>query len=267
MLIGAARRITHLSFGNLLETPQSDCTSRRLRRYALKIRLAGFLAGIALLTLLSGVLFLGSRSMSAQMLLILAIGFPARYCLDLWGGRRRRTERFRLTLALSGLGLVGMAISADGGWRAFTLAFALREWIALGVVAVAPAAPTKPEVSRKTTSEVWAERGETLAQVNQARTKRLLTTRLSKVMMGSFLGPLGPLVFRTARGAGADRLLLQFIPVSRRGYVAASILFGCAGTLLLLVTQDAWAGLIAASLLSTGSAFISARIWSGSSTC
>jgi hypothetical protein len=263
LLAGAARALTQVNTGRLLRRAgEPDPLAQTSPGYAFKVSIAGLAAGLLFIAFAMGLLVAASRTVLAHMLLLLAIGLPARYLLVFAGRPRRRIIRFRLSLALSGLALLGLAIALDLGWQGAALALALREWFAFLVVAVSPVKRTSKAALETPVVGPAATPWERVVEANYVRARRRLATRTSRLLLAPFIGPLAGLVIRTGRSAGADRRLAPHVPQSRPALIGAALVLFAGGAMLLMINRDAWLGLIACSLLRAAASTAAAALWS-----
>jgi hypothetical protein len=235
MLVGAARSLTYVSTRRLLRSARAaEASASSLVLHARAISIGAAFAGLLLTGLFYVIVTAAHRPMLGQMLLLLSIGLPARYFVAFAGRRRRRIAKFRLASGFSGLFLVGLAVSAGWGWHGAALAFALRDWMGLAVLVGSRSSQPSEETVRAASapSNAWS----TMIAANQNRAKRRLAMRLSRALLGPFLGPFGSLAARTARGAGLGRRIERFVPQGKTGLLVASFVLSSSGLVLLLAS-------------------------------
>ena len=184
---------------------------RQSRRTAWLVQL-GVLAALMVETglLYAGLLAAGQR-LVGEMLVVLAIGFPAKLLrsLDL----RASAQVFPLIATMAAVLGAGAVWAAGMGPIGFALAYALREWVAILFVRLFGLG--KKAAKEKVTEELltFAE----IAKNTVVTSRRRLTYRLTKNILTIF-GPFGNFAARTGRGLNLHGKLEPYMPHRRGGF-------------------------------------------------
>ena len=256
-LVNSARALAQVSTaGLLMRFPPGPAGSTALLRAVRLANLAALAFGLALI--LGGVALLAEGRLRhvAEIGLLIALGFPARYGVRM--ARRPRsagTGRFRTTLAWTGAALSAAALAAGAGWQGVALAFALREWVACAAIYWPPRAPLP--ASAEAPAHPWAA----IAIATHAVARRRFASRAMRSLLAGFLGPLGTGLARTGRAARIDRRITPHVPESLAATgLLAAVPLG-AGIVLLLAGTAFWQLLLGASLVRTGASASALFFW------
>lgn len=252
----AVRSLCALEMGGaLLRRLGNGEAYRASRARALRIDLLVLLAGLGVTAALAGILWWRGMEVAAAMLLLLAVGLPARHPGVLLTMHRERDVPWRLGSAVTVL--VGSALVWQLGleWWHGALVLALKEWgslLATGLFAKRRQDWPEPKAEPLTFAE--------LAARTEASARRRLTYRMAKSVLGGVLGPVGTVIARTGRGASLDAKVSRLIPRHRGGMAVLTLVSG--GLMLFFLVLGEPATLVissaAARIAASGA---SALLW------
>lgn len=230
-------------------------TKASARRLAFRLDGATLIGSLALLLILA----VGFRAIGlvdpAAMVLIVALGLPARTPLLLALDRCNIGTAWRLgssLVMLAGAGIV-LLLGLHWPWAAFALA--LREWGGLIGVWLKPRG--RPDIAPARPAEL--KFAEIAARTSMAARRRLVY-RIGKVAL-SAIGPVGSLIARTGRGGGLDGRLAARFPAGRAPILVLAALSSATVALIILIRRDPPALLIASVAARIAAAAFSALIW------
>ena len=195
------------------------------------------------------------RDAFAMLLLIQALGVPARF-----NGPLRERIRFayfyRFVRAWSGVLFVGAVLALGGNLIAAAAAVALREWLALAVMARLPVQDSPPTVTDFRRPEL-AE----FAAATAAFSAQRVVYRIGKSILGLVFGPAGNALARTGRGFRLQQRFDTGGPRVRR-MIDALALFGTTAAFAIpAAIRGPGAILIGTTLLRIGFSALSAAFW------
>lgn len=225
------------------------------RRTVLTIEVFALVGSAAIMAMLIAFLNVSGQEVTAFFCLILSVTLPVKAFFPFASGRKIESY-YQPLVSVFGLLLTIAAWFVERSLVGFAIAFAAREWVALGV-AYLLAAP-RPAHDVEVDDLHWRE----VANHSLIASRRRFTYRLSKSVMKFILGPLGTVAVRTGRGLRADRKLERFVP-QRRWSMATLFLTMTAGALAIIVLIPKPALLlIAATLMRIGATAGNILIWS-----
>lgn len=236
-------------------------SSPEVKRQALKLSrradLLSLAAGIAVIAGLVLLLREADRAELAHYIILVAIGFPARFLLSWARPQRESNTLYRGVAACGGaLLMLGTLVLEPADYVA-AAALGLKEWLAFGFVFFAgrDAGP----IERVTQGPLTI--GE-LAALSWAHASRRLRHLMGKAILGLALGPAGSIVMRTFRGVRAPRQF-DFSAKPNRPRLAllglGSLGIGGAG---LLLSNRAEVALAASYLMRVAAAALAILLWS-----
>jgi hypothetical protein len=227
----------------------------RARRLALRVDIVVLLGSIALLIpLAAGMLALGLTEL-ATMMLVIALGLPARTPAVLALSRRTIGTAWRMGSALTLLGGGGLVALFDLHWAWAALALGMREWggfIAASFVGGSRPATTTASISHLGFSEI--------ASRTSLAARRRLVYRIGKVVL-SVLGPIGSILARTGRGGGLDRRLAQSLSLNPVYVGLLAVACSAAAVVTVVMNREPPALLIASVVARVAAASFSVLIW------
>lgn len=228
---------------------------RPARRTVLVVELVALAASVLVLALLIQLLLLADQQVTAGFCLILATTLPVRVLVPLAAGRKIE-ELYQPLVSVAGLVLAVIAWAVDGTLIGFAIAFAAREWVALGIAfAVSGRREAEGEMPAALN---WRE----VADKSHASARRRFTYRVSKNLLKFVLGPFGAIAARTGRGFRMDRKLERFVPRSQLALWLLTLgLIGAGVALILLMPKPALL-VVAATLMRIGASAGNILIWS-----
>lgn len=233
----------------------SDEVWHQTRRRAWTIEAGSAIACVVAVTAASLAYWAMGRGPFAMLLLIQALGVPARFN----GPLRERTRfayLYRFVRAWSGVMFVGAVLAFGGSLIAAAAAVALREWLALAIMALLPAQDSPP-----TTIDFQSPELAEFAAATAVFSAQRVVYRIGKSLLGLVFGPAGNALARTGRGF---RLQQRFntggLRVSRM--IDALALFGTAAAFAIPAeVRGPGAILIGTTLLRIGFSALSAAFW------
>lgn len=257
--VQAARSLTALELTVALKARLGGSAEilKASRRKAFQIDAAVLLASAVLAGLFAWFLDRRGMNVAAVMVLLIAIGLPARHPGGVLIAARERVTSWRLGAAV--VGLIGAAavwlLRLDWWWAA--VLFGLRDWG--GLLATAALGPRRAASEDGPAPQAMSFRE--VAGRTESTARRRLTYRISKSVLGAILGPFGSLAARTGRGANLDHKLSRYIPRHRGGFLIFT-----AGTLavalaLLLASTEPVMLLLAAAATRISASGASALLW------
>lgn len=230
-------------------------TKASARRLAFRLDGATLIGSLALLAILA----IGFRAIGlidlAAMMLIVALGLPARTPLLLALDRCNIGTAWRLGSSLVMLAGAGIVLLLGLHWVWAALAVGLREWGGLLGVWLEP--QRSPAIASAPPAEL--KFAEIAARTSMAARRRLVY-RIGKVAL-SAIGPVGSLIARTGRGGGLDGRLAARFPAGPAPLLVLAVLSIAAVALIILISRDPPALLIASVAARIAAAAFSALIW------
>ena len=232
---------------------------RRDVRFAVKADLLGLLGGAALLGVLVVTLFAIDQRIVATFSLLLGVGLPARYLMGASRSPRQMTVR-RVALNWGGVALMLPVLLFDLGETWAAIAFGMREWI--GLIAARLTRPSGSKASAQLAPASDALTWPEISARTYAVSRRRLAFRLAKSVLGATLGPVGGILARTGRGAGAHRHLERFTPRDPRLVGLTAV--GCTGVgmAMLALSIEPAVALAGTSLVRFGASALATFGWS-----
>lgn len=209
LLLGAAASLVIAARTGTIMNTAPGVKRRRgstpeVRRQALKLaRRADLLslgAGVAVIAAMVFLLRQAERAELAHYMVLVAIGFPARFLLSWARPERESNTLYRGVAACGGaLLMLGTLVLEPADYVA-AAALGLKEWLAFAFVFFAgrDAGPIERVTEERLTL------GE-LAALSWAHTSRRLRHLMGKAILGLALGPAGSVVMRTFRGVRAPK--------------------------------------------------------------
>jgi hypothetical protein len=229
--------------------------NRKDRQLAIRMDSTSVLICIALLAVTDqGLEMLGLVEV-AGMVMIMAIGLPARTPCALIVVGRHITSSWRIGSGFTLLAGAMLIQLFDLGWPWAALLLGLREWGGL-LATVLLGSRRAPELGTALGSLQFSE----IASRTSMMARRRLVYRTGKAAL-SILGPVGSVIARTGRGGGVDARIARWVPFN---LVSISLLaFLCSGgaALLIILQPEAAAVLVASALARVGAAALSVLIW------
>ncbi|MFL6733649.1 MAG: hypothetical protein ACJ8EY_03010 [Sphingomicrobium sp.] len=225
------------------------------QRTALLVELSALAAGVAVLGLIIWLLLIADQQKTATFCLILATTMPVKLIVPLAAGQK--IERlYQPLVSVMGLIMTVIAWLVEPSLMGFAIAFAAREWAALGVALLI----SKPR--KAGSEEVEALHWREIADQSLLASRRRFTYRVSKSLLKFVLGPFGIIAARTGRGLRADRKLERFVPRRRSTMTILFILpISIAVALILWVPKPALL-VVAATLMRIGASAGNILLWS-----
>ena len=230
-------------------------TKAKARRLAFRLDGATLIGSLTLLVILAiGFRALGLIEMAAMMLIV-ALGLPARTPLLLALDRCNIGTAWRLGSSLAMLAGAGIVLLLGLHWAWAPLALALREWGGLLGAWLKPAG--HPGFAAASLGEL--KFSEIAARTSIAARRRLVY-RIGKTAL-SAIGPVGSLIARTGRGGGLDGRLATRFPIGRAPILVLAALSSATVVLVILISRDPPALLVASVAARITAAAFSALIW------
>ena len=225
------------------------------RRLAFRLDGATLVGSLALLIIFAtGFRAIGLVDLAA-MLLIVALGLPARTPVLIALDRCNIGTAWRLGSSMTMLVGAGVVLLLGLSWAWAALALALREWGGLLGVWLKPRG--QPSIAAAPPAEL--EFAEVAARTSMAARRRLVY-RIGKLAL-SAIGPVGSLIARTGRGGGLDGRLAAKFPAGRAPVLVLAALGTAAAVLIIIVSREPPALLIASVAARIAAAAFSALIW------
>jgi hypothetical protein len=189
------------------------------------------------------------------MVLLLAVGFPARHPGVVLTMSRDREVAWRLGSAITVLFGAALVWRLGLEWWHAALVLGLKEWGSLLSTAFfARRRADWPEPYAEPL--VFAE----LAARTEASARRRLTYRMAKSVLGGLLGPVGTVIARTGRGARLDDKISRLIP-RHRGGMATLTLVSSGVMLFFLVLGEPATLVISSAAARIAASGGSALLW------
>jgi hypothetical protein len=224
------------------------------RRTVMLVEAAALVASAVVLALIIQLLLVADQQVTAGFCLILATTLPVKALLPLAAGRRIE-DLYQPLVSVSGLLLAMVAWAVDGSLISFAIAFAAREWIALGI---AFAVGKHRDVDVVPPASLgWRE----VADHSHVSARRRFTYRVSKNLLKFVLGPFGVIAARTGRGFRMDRKLERFVPRSQWALGVLTLGLIGAGVAMILVVPKPALLVAAATLMRIGASAGNILIW------
>lgn len=204
------------------------------------------------------VLYLGLAAagqwLVAEMLVVLAIGYPAR----LYRGLDARASSKVFPLFATSAAVIGAAMAWWSGFGpvGFALTFALREWIAIVFVrlfGIGNDAEPRQLIDEPLS---FAE----IARNTVVTSRRRLTYRLTKNILAVF-GPFGNFAARTGRGLNLHSRLEPYMPHKRGGFVAFALVAALLAILLTVHSGKPVAMIAGAGAMQLAALALNVLIW------
>jgi hypothetical protein len=229
---------------------------RTSRARALRIDLLVLLACAVLVVLLAALLWWRGMTEAAAMVLLIAVGLPARHPGGVVSARKDRDVPWRLGAAMTAVTGAALVWKLGGEWWQGALVVGLRDWG--GLVCTLLFAP------RRLAAELPATEPLTFAEVaarTEVSSRRKLTYRMAKSVLGALLGPVGTVIARTGRGARLDARISRMIPRHRGGI--ASLTLVSAGAMLapLIISREPAVLVLASAAARIAATGGSALLW------
>ena len=232
----------------------SKAVRRQSRRTAWLVQLAVLAAlMVEVLALYAGLFAVGQR-LVAEMLLVLAVGFPAKLYRSLDPGAS--VPVFPLIATLACLVGAGFAWAAGTGPVGFALAYALREWVAILFVRLFGMAKDLPNEAATDEPLSFAE----IAKNTVVTSRRRLTYRLSKNIL-AILGPFGNFAARTGRGLNLHSKLEPYMPHRRGGFVLFGLFMAALAVVLTVHSGKPVAMIAGAGAMQLAALALNVLIW------
>lgn len=233
---------------------QGEALRASLRR-ALGVDLLVLLAALAVVGFLGGFLWWRDMGVAAAMVLLVAVGLPARHPGGVLVVGRDREAPWRVGAALTGVSGAALVWALGGEWWHAALVLAARDWGGLLVTALL-GKRRPPHDEPETEPMRFAE----LAARTEAAARRRLVYRMAKSVLSGLLGPFGSVIARTGRGARLDAKISRLVP-RHRGGMAVLALASSGVMLFFLVVASEPATLVLAAVsariaASAGSALL-----------
>ena len=228
---------------------------RKDRRLAILADVASLLTCLALLGLLSrGLEMLGLVELAA-MVMIMAVGLPARTPCSLAVAGRHITSSWRIGSGAVLLAGAMLILFLDLGWQWAALLLGLREWGGL-LLTWLLGGKRAPELGAALGALQFSE----IASRTSMMARRRLVYRTGKTAL-SVLGPVGSIIARTGRGGGMDARIAQWLPFNLASITLLAILSAGAAAGLIVIRPEPAVALVASALARIGAAALSVLIW------
>ncbi len=231
--VQSARGLTALEMVGTLSRRIGQSALRPSRRLALKLDLVVLLATFAVVGVLAAFLDWRGMTVAALMVLLVAVGLPARHPGGVLVVRRDRDVPWRMGAALVGVSGAALVWWLGGDWLAAALVLGLRDWGGMLLTALFG--------NRRALHEEPQERPITFAELamrTEAAARRRLTYRMAKSVLGGLLGPVGTVIARTGRGARMDARISRMIPRHRGGMALLTLVAAGVMIFFLLVATE-----------------------------
>ena len=190
-------------------------------------------ATIAVVGALAAMLEWRGMAVAAFMVLLVAVGLPARHPGGVLVVSRDRDVPWRMGAALIGVGGAALVWWQSWDWWAAALVLGARDWGGLlltGLFGNRRAVHEQPDERKISFAE--------LAMRTEAAARRRLTYRMVKSVLGGLLGPVGTVIARTGRGARLDARISRMIPRHRGGMAVLTLVAAGAMTFFLAVATE-----------------------------
>ena len=231
--VQSARGLTALEMVGTLSRRIGQPALRPSRRLALKLDLIVLVATIAVVGALAALLEWRGMAVAAFMVLLVAVGLPARHPGGVLVVSRDRDVPWRMGAALIGVGGAALVWWQSWDWWAAALVLGARDWGGLlltGLFGNRRAVHEQPDERNISFAE--------LAMRTEAAARRRLTYRMVKSVLGGLLGPVGTVIARTGRGARLDARISRMIPRHRGGMAVLTLVAAGAMTFFLAVATE-----------------------------
>jgi hypothetical protein len=219
---------------------------RQTRWFAFNVQAAALIAGLVVIALLVQAMQWIGQERITGFLPFIALGMPARYLRLSDVGAA--SPFYRLTIAAAGLGLACLSWAAGLPVALTGLVFGVREWIAYAALRVQRRTPPQLKSYRHDPL-----RFEEVAQNSALYGRRMLTYRLSKVML-AILGPLGSAAARTGRGLQWHKRMEPYLPHHLGGFFIFTAATWGGAILLALRSSEPAALVVVGGLFQVGAA-------------
>lgn len=228
---------------------------RNDRSLAMRADGAGLLICVALLVLANRCLAVLGLVEIGTMVMIMAIGLPARTPCALLVAGRQITSSWRIGSGATLLAGAMTILFFDLGWQWAALLLGLREWGGL-LSTLLLGSRRAPEIGGSLGSLGYSE----IAARTSIMARRRLIYRTGKAAL-SALGPVGSFIARSGRGSGLDARIARWLPFNPVSISLLAMLCvgGSAG--LIMVSPEPATVLVASALARVGAAALSVLIW------
>ena len=226
------------------------------RARAVRIDLLVLLATGAVVALLAAFLWWRGMEEAAGMVLLIAVSLPARHPGGVLSARKDREVPWRLGAALTGVAGAALVWKLGGEWWQGALVLGLRDWGGLlFTLLFARRRPDAelPEVEPLTFAEVAAR--------TEVSSRRKLTYRMAKSVLGALLGPVGTVIARTGRGARLDARISRMIPRHRGGIATLTLVSSGVMFFFLVVAREPATLVLASAAARIAATGGSALLW------
>lgn len=225
------------------------------RRTVLTIEVFALVGSAAIIAILIVFLNAAGQQVTAFFCAILSITLPVKAFFPLASGRKIEAY-YQPLVSVFGLLFAIAAWFAELGLVGFAIAFAAREWMALGVAYLL--ARPRPAHNLEFADLHWRE----VANHSLIASRRRFTYRLSKSLFKFMFGPFGTIAVRTGRGLRADRKLERFVPHRRWSMATLFVAMTAAALAIIILIPEPALLLIAATLMRIGATAGNILIWS-----
>lgn len=242
--------------GTLVRRIGAEAAFRASRARAVRIDLLVLLATWISVALLAGFLWWRGMADAAGMVLLIAAGVPARHPGGALSARKDRDVPWRLGAALTGMAGAALVWKLGGEWWQGALVLGLRDWgglLATFLFAPRRVAADLPVAEPLTFAEVAAR--------TEVSSRRKLTYRMAKSMLGALLGPVGTVIARTGRGARLDARISRMIPRHRGGIAILTLVSGGVMLFFLVVAREPATLVLASAAARIAATGGSALLW------
>jgi hypothetical protein len=242
--------------GTLVRRLGAEEAFRASRARALRIDLLVLLACLAVAALLAAFLWWRDMAVAAGMVLLVATGFPARHPGGVLTTARDRDVPWRLGAALSAVSGAALVWYHGGEWWQGALVLGLRDWG--GLICTFLFGSRRPIAELPEAEPLaFAE----LAARTEVSSRRKLTYRMAKSVLGALLGPVGTVIARTGRGARLDSRISRMIPRHRGGIASLTLISAGVMLFFLLVAREPATLVLASAAARIAGTGGSALLW------
>lgn len=242
--------------GTLIRRIGFDEAFRTSRRRALRYDLLVLLGSVTLCGLLAAFLWWRGMAEAAGMVLLIAGGLPARHPGGVLAAHKDREAPWRLGAAATAVIGSGLVWYLRLEWWHAAIVLGLRDW---GGLLVTLLFGRKRQPAEEAVAEPlnFAE----LAARTEASSRRRLTYRMAKSVLGALLGPFGSAVARTGRGARLDAKISRMIPRHRGGMALLTLISGGVMAFFLVVAREPATLVLASAAARIAASGGSALLW------